>query len=65
MYKRKTKDVYKLMCNFGYGDGWEEILEEDTYKAAKEQLKTYRENQPEFSYKIIKKRVKAEENNEK
>lgn len=60
MYKRKTKDVYKLMCNYGYGDGWEEILEDNTLHEAKHHIKEYRENMPEYQYKIVKKRVKAE-----
>lgn len=55
-YKRKTKDIYILLSNYGYG--WEEELEEETYKEAREQLKTYRENCPQFQFKIKKKRVK-------
>ena len=61
MYKRKTKDVYRLMCNYGYGDGWEEVFEEDTRNEAKKRLTEYRKNMPEYQYKVVKKRVKAEE----
>lgn len=57
-YIRKTKDVYVLLSNYGYG--WEEELEEDTLKEAKEQLKTYRENCPNYQYRLKKKRVKLE-----
>ena len=57
-YIRKTKDVYVLLSN--YGCGWEEELEEDTLKEAKEQLKTYRENCPNYQYRLKKKRVKLE-----
>ena len=56
MYTRKTKDIYILMSNYGYG--WEEELTENTYKEAKEQLKTYRENVKNAQYKIVKKRIK-------
>ena len=56
MYTRKTKDIYILMSNYGYG--WEEELIEDTYKEAKEQLITYRENVKNAQYKIVKKRIK-------
>ena len=56
MYTRKTKDIYVLMSNYGYG--WEEELTEDTYNEAKEQLKTYRENVKNAQYKIVKKRIK-------
>lgn len=38
-YIRKTKDEYQLQCNYGYGDGWEEVLTEDTFKEAKERKK--------------------------
>lgn len=54
-YTRKTKDEYILLSNYGYG--WDEELTEETYKEAKEQLKTYRENCPHAQYKIKKKRV--------
>lgn len=57
MYKRKTKDVYMMMSNYGYG--WEEELTEDTYKEAKQQIKTYRENCKNAQYKIVKKRIKT------
>lgn len=56
MYKRKTKDIYVMMSNYGYG--WEEELTEDTYAEAKAQLKTYRENCKNAQYKIVKKRIK-------
>lgn len=36
-YTRKTKDVYILFSNYGYG--WEEELEEDTLKEAKKTVK--------------------------
>jgi len=34
-YIRKTKDEYQLLCNYGYGDGWEYVLAEDTMKEAR------------------------------
>ena len=55
-YIRKTKDVYVLLSNYGYG--WEEELTEETEKEIKEQLKTYRENCPNDQYKFKKKRAK-------
>lgn len=55
-YIRKTKDVYVLLSNYGYG--WEEELEEETLKEAKEQLKTYRKNCPNAQYRLKKKHVK-------
>lgn len=53
-YTRKTKDVYNLMSNYGYG--WEVELTEDTKKEALERLKEYREN-GNGQYKIEKKRI--------
>lgn len=59
-YVRKTKDEYQLLCNYGYGDGWEVVLTEETLKEAKERKKEYVENMPQYPYKIVKKRVKVE-----
>lgn len=55
-YVRKTKDVYYLMGNYGYG--WEEMIEYDTYKQAKQDLISYRENVTKYGngYFYIKKR---------
>ena len=55
MYVRKTRDVYIMMSNYGYG--LEEELEENTYAEAKNQVKTYYENCKNAEFKIIKKRV--------
>lgn len=41
-YVRKTKDVYNIVTNYGYG--WEVECTEETYKEAKQRLKEYREN---------------------
>ncbi|MXP76273.1 hypothetical protein GN277_12965 [Lachnospiraceae bacterium WCA-9-b2] len=56
-YIRKTKDEYQLLCNYGYDDGWEYVLAEDTMKEARERKSEYMKNMPGFSYKIVKKRV--------
>lgn len=58
-YVRKTKDEYQLLCNYGYGDGWEVVLTEETLKEAKERKKEYLENMPQYAYKIVKKRVRV------
>lgn len=59
MYARKTADVWILEGN--YGCGWEYILEESTREEGMERLREYRENQPQFPVRLIKKRVKKEE----
>ena len=57
MYERKTKDVFVLEVDYGYGDGWEYVLEEDTKLEANKRLKEYRENCPQYSARIRKRRV--------
>lgn len=57
-YVRKTKDAYVLKTNYGYGDGWEEVLIEETFAEAKKRKKEYIENMPQYPYKIVKRRVK-------
>ena len=56
-YVRKTKDEYQLLCNYGYGDGWEYVTAEDTMSAIKQCKKEYIENAPQYQYKIVKKRI--------
>ena len=57
-YKRKTKDEYQVHGNYGPTYGYEEVTAEETLKAAREQLKCYRDNEPGISFKIIKRRAK-------
>lgn len=57
-YQRKTKDVYYLMANYGYGHGYEEETAEESYREIKQRLKEYKENAPQYSYKIVRKREK-------
>ena len=56
-YARKTRDEYQLLCDYGYGEGWECVLAEDTRAEAKERFREYVENMPQYPYKITKKRV--------
>ena len=55
-YIRKTIDEYEVQGNYGYG--FETLTTEDTFKAAKENLKRYQENEKGVSFKIVKRRVK-------
>ncbi len=55
-YQRKTKDVYVMLAN--YGQGWEEEIEEESWRALREQLKCYRENAPQYAYLWRKRREK-------
>ena len=56
MYQRKTKDEYVLLGNYGYG--YDEILTEESREEIRKQYKTYVENDPKTSYKIVKHRIK-------
>lgn len=58
MYQRKTRDVWCLMSNYGYG--WECELTETTKADAMAQMKCYKENCPGASYKVVKKRERVE-----
>jgi hypothetical protein len=55
-YIRKTTDEYQLLAN--HGQGWEHETTEQTRAEIKERLKEYRANAPQYSYKIVTKRVK-------
>lgn len=54
MYIRKTKDEYEIQGH--YGQGWEMVTTEETWREAKNQLKCYNENEP-YPHRIKKKRV--------
>jgi len=56
MYIRKTVDEYEIQGHYA-PHGWETLTTEDTRAAAREQVKTYRENAPDTIYRIIKRRV--------
>jgi hypothetical protein len=55
-YQRKTKDEWQMWADHGYG--WEHELTEDTWKAMREQLRTYRLSQPDVAFRAVKRRVK-------
>jgi len=56
MYKRKTFDVHEIRGL--YGNYWECVSTESSYKEAKTNLKLYRENERGIAFKIVKKRVR-------
>lgn len=57
-YKRKTEDEWAIIGH--YAAGAEEVTCEITRKAAKENLKAYRENEPGVSFTLKKRRVRIE-----
>jgi len=57
MYQRKTKDEYRLFVNYGYGDGWEHEISEDSHREIMRRAREYRENCPEYPVKWSRHRV--------
>lgn len=52
----KSYKEFQIHQNCGYG--WEEVCSEDNMKEAKQRLKEYRKNQPEYPVKLVVRRVK-------
>lgn len=61
VYQRTTHDVWVLEANYGYGDGWEEVLCEYSATDIKKRLQEYQENIPQYPYRVKKKREKIQE----
>lgn len=55
-YVRKTKDVYEVQGNYGYGHGFERVTAEDTQGEALERLREYRANEPGVRFKLKRRR---------
>jgi hypothetical protein len=53
---RKTEDEFEIQGN--YGEGFECVTTEETWKAARGTVKTYRKNEPRIPFRVVKKRVK-------
>ena len=58
MYKRKTKDVWVVEGNYGYG--WDYLTSSENRKEAYDDYKSYVENEPYNSHRIRKTREKIE-----
>lgn len=43
--------------HYGTGYGWEDETAEDTRKEARERLREYRENMPQYAHRLIRRRV--------
>lgn len=55
MYIRKTRDIWEVQVNYGYG--WDTETTEETASEAKKQARTYREN-INYTVRVVKKREK-------
>jgi hypothetical protein len=52
---RKTKDIWVVQGNYGYGHGWEDVTAAETWKEAKQNLREYRENE-NAPFRVIRRR---------
>ena len=50
--------AYEYEVQGNYGQGWEMVTTEDTPIEAKQRLKEYNENEPQYPHKIVMKKVK-------
>ena len=55
--KKKNKYEYIKVLQGNYSYGWEDLCTSVSVKEVREDRKTYRENCPEGSYRIISRRV--------
>lgn len=53
-YQRKTRDVWELRVNYGFGHGWETECSEPTRAQAMQRRREYRENAPQWPTKVVK-----------
>ena len=56
MKARKTKDIFEVQGNYGYGHGFECVTSEETFSEARIRIKEYRDNEPGVPFRIKKKR---------
>lgn len=55
-YTRKTVDVFDIEQYTGRQYGWEVVTSEENRREARERIKEYRANQPEYPVRIRKHR---------
>jgi len=56
--KRLTRDEIVIQGN--YGQGWEDLVTEDTHRDALTRLREYRENEPNYPHRLIVRRVRLD-----
>lgn len=55
-YKRKTKDLFVIQQDYGYGDGWEDVDAHEKYIDASKAITLLRQNQQGVPARIKNKR---------
>jgi len=56
--KRKNKYEYLFVVQGNYGYGWEDLISSEDYREARARLKDYRDNEKEYSHRLIQRREK-------
>jgi hypothetical protein len=57
-YQRKTSDEFRVQGYYGSQYGWEDLTTHDNRKDAKEELKVYNANEPQYKHRVKVCRVK-------
>ena len=52
----KTRLIFVVQGNYGYGHGWEDVTAADTYKEARQNLREYRDNERGVPFRLIRRR---------
>lgn len=55
---RKTRDVFVVQGNYGYGHGWEDLTAEEHRKEGLARLREYRENEAGTPFRLVSRREK-------
>jgi hypothetical protein len=54
----KTKLLWIVQGNYGYGQGWEDVTAEENSKEARDRIREYRENERGVPFRLIRRREK-------
>lgn len=52
----KTRLIWVVQGNYGYGQGWEDVTAEELWKEAKARVREYRENERGVPFRVIRRR---------
>ena len=55
-YQRKTRDVWEVRGNYGFGDGFECVCASLDRWEARRDLRSHRENEPGVPFKLVRTR---------
>lgn len=56
-----NKYVYLHVVQGNYGQGWEDVTAEEKRSEARARLREYRENEPQYAHRLIRRRERNEE----